>query len=79
MTDAQLRAWWRGRGGSFHGPRVETATMPEAQLLPALRSLMEEKERWEHNAQVYKNALWKACGDDESSVQATIDSQGELR
>lgn len=29
MTDRQLRAEWQNVGGNFHGPNVETATMPE--------------------------------------------------
>jgi len=37
--DAALRKMWELAGGSFHGPRVETGTMPEAQLLPFLRRL----------------------------------------
>lgn len=38
-TDDDLRAKWRAAGGGFHGPHVETGTMPEALLLPFLRSL----------------------------------------
>jgi hypothetical protein len=40
MTDDELRAMWRNAGGHFHGPRIETGTMPEARLLPFLRELM---------------------------------------
>lgn len=40
--DDDLRAWWREQGGRFHGPNVETGTMPEEQLLPALRGLFEQ-------------------------------------
>jgi hypothetical protein len=32
-----------------------------------------------HNEEVLMNALWKACGDDAQVVEATIESQGELR
>jgi len=39
MNDDQLRDLWRKAGGDFHGPIVETGTMPEAKLLPFLRSL----------------------------------------
>ena len=35
-------------------------------------------DRIEHNECVLTNALWKACGDDEDVVNATIASQGEL-
>lgn len=38
-TDFELRERWRAAGGSFHGPCVETGTMPEAQLFPFLRAL----------------------------------------
>ena len=37
--DGDLRAAWRSAGGSFHGPNIETGTMPESDLLPFLRSL----------------------------------------
>jgi len=39
----------------------------------------DERERAKHNEEVLMNALWKACGDDEQLVEATIESQGELR
>ncbi len=39
----------------------------------------DERARLEHNNEVLMNALWKACGDDESVVNATIESQGELK
>jgi hypothetical protein len=39
-TDDELRQMWRGAGGEFHGPNVETGTMPEAALLPFLRKLV---------------------------------------
>ena len=38
-TDEALRTAWRTAGGEFHGPHIETGTMPEAKLLPFLRSL----------------------------------------
>jgi hypothetical protein len=37
-----------------------------------------ERESYEHDIEVLMNALWKACGDDEEVVNATIESQGEL-
>jgi hypothetical protein len=40
MNDAELRALWRKHGGSFHGPRVETATMPEHQWLTFMREIL---------------------------------------
>ncbi len=38
-TDDDLRALWRQAGGQFHGPNIETGTMPESALLPFLRKL----------------------------------------
>lgn len=37
--DDLQRDYWRSKGGDFHGPNVETGTMPEAKLLPLLRTL----------------------------------------
>lgn len=39
-SNVELRGLWYGAGGSFHGPNVETGTMPEEKLLPFLRSLI---------------------------------------
>lgn len=39
-SNVELRGMWHGAGGSFHGPNVETGTMPEAKLLPFLRELV---------------------------------------
>jgi hypothetical protein len=39
-TDGCLREYWRRMGGKFHGPNVETGTMPEAKLLPMLQYLL---------------------------------------
>jgi hypothetical protein len=50
MSDDDLRKLWRAAGGGFHGPHVETGTMPEAELLPFLRKLVmraEQAERFE--------------------------------
>ena len=38
-----------------------------------------ELRRLDHNSRVLTDALWKACGDDEATVNATIESQGELK
>lgn len=43
------------------------------------RQAAAELRRLHHNNQVLKNALWKACGDDQEVVNATIESQGELK
>jgi len=37
-----------------------------------------EREVHEHDMGVLMDALWKACGDDEEVVNATIESQGTL-
>ena len=39
----------------------------------------DELRRLHHNSLVLTDALWKACGDDEEVVNATIESQGELK
>ena len=39
----------------------------------------DEREKAKHNEEVLMNALWKACGDDAQVVEATIESQGELK
>ncbi len=44
MTDDQLRKLWKDAGGSFHGPNIETGSMPEALLLPLLRKLVAKQE-----------------------------------
>jgi hypothetical protein len=41
--------------------------------------ILAEREKAKHNEEVLMNALWKACGDDAQVVEATIDSQGELK
>ncbi|WP_441280622.1 hypothetical protein [Tardiphaga sp. 862_B3_N1_1] len=38
-SDEALRKAWRAAGGDFHGPNIETGTMPEADLLTFLRRL----------------------------------------
>jgi hypothetical protein len=43
------------------------------------REAAAELRRLHHNNQVLKNALWKACGDDEGVVNDTIASEGELK
>lgn len=43
------------------------------------RQAAAELRRLHHNNLVLMDALWKACGDDEEVVNATIESQGELK
>ena len=38
-----------------------------------------ELRRLHYNNQVLKDALWRACGDDEEAVNATIACEGELK
>lgn len=38
-----------------------------------------ELRRLHHNNQVLTDALWKACGDNEATVNDTIAAQGELK
>lgn len=38
-----------------------------------------ELRRLHHNNELLMDALWRACGDDEEVVNATIESQGELK
>ncbi len=37
-----LRHWWRSIGGKIHGPRIETAYIPEAHLLREVTALRNE-------------------------------------
>ena len=51
-----------------------------AKELEAFAKLVASKEReiYDHDMRVLMDALWKACGDDEEVVNATIESQGTL-
>lgn len=40
MTDEELKKMWLDAGGDFHGPNIETGTMPESSLIPFLRDLL---------------------------------------
>lgn len=44
VDDAALRKMWRDAGGEFHGPTIETGTMPENKLLVFLRGLFNRQE-----------------------------------
>lgn len=43
-SDDELREAWRNAGGSFHGPHVETGTMPETELFVFLRGMLKAGE-----------------------------------
>jgi hypothetical protein len=51
----------------------------EATIKRLEAKILAEREKFKHNEEVLMNALWKACGDDEEVVDATIESQGELK
>ncbi len=40
ISDQWLRDKWQQAGGGFHGPHIETATMPEKALFAFLRGLL---------------------------------------
>lgn len=42
-TDNELKVMWYDAGGSFHGPNIETGSMPESKLIPFLRKLIKTK------------------------------------
>lgn len=44
-----------------------------------VKALEAEVERLTHNTRVLTDAVWKACGDDDEVVKATIESQGTLQ
>ncbi len=48
-------------------------------VAPVKEMILAEREKAKHNEEVLMNALWKACGDDAQVVEATIESQGELK
>jgi hypothetical protein len=52
----------------------ETGAFPED-----IKAAADELRRLHDNNEVLMNALWKACGDDEEVVNATIESQGVLK
>lgn len=39
-SDDAIRDLWRNSGGKFHGPHVETGTMPEENLIKFLRTIL---------------------------------------
>ena len=67
MDSNKLRAMWRDAGGSFHGPNIETGTMPESKLLPLLARLAEAE--WERDA--YRAAL-ESIAKEESPARAMV-------
>lgn len=60
------------------GIRTNLAQRSSHTPSPELAAHLEEIRKLRHNIEVLTNALWKSCGDDEDTVNATIDSQGTL-
>jgi hypothetical protein len=54
ITYHELIGLWRAAGGRFHGPNVETGTMPEAMLLPFLQALVGPNQTLEQVAERVK-------------------------
>ena len=73
--------YWSEEEDPKKDPPRWTMVSPLPPLLKAFEALVraDERARLEHNNEVLMNALWKACGDDEQVVNATIESQGELK
>lgn len=63
------------------GFEIDCVSLEWHKRIKAFEALVraDERARLEHNNEVLMNALWKACGDDEETVNATIESQGELK
>lgn len=40
FTDTEIREMWCAWGGSFHGPNVEHATMPETNFLKLMQAIL---------------------------------------
>jgi hypothetical protein len=73
-------------GAHYWAGDVQVRPMRHVQEDHQMKIHLSEKEfleaeikRLEHNEEVLMNALFKACGDDAQVVEATIESQGELK
>jgi hypothetical protein len=71
LSDDELRAMWRKAGGSFHGPNVETGTMPESVLLPFLRALHPQRGSEPLTLSAIE-ALWVEHGLDECDPEGFV-------
>ena len=76
MTQDEIIEMVRGAGKFKDGVFPE----PWIPFFEAFAKLVAAKEReiYDHDTRVLMDALWKACGDDEEVVNATIESQGTL-
>ena len=59
--------------------KLRTTAMPLADLIPLAQQAADEIDRLQHNVQTYKNALWRASGDDEECVDSYVASEGGLK
>jgi hypothetical protein len=57
----------------------EVVAVQFSDALAELSRAEAEVERLCHNNRVLTDAVWKACGDEESAVHDTIASQGDLK
>jgi hypothetical protein len=63
VNNHEIREAWRKAGGSFHGPIVETATMPEAAMFDFVRGLIAAE----------REACAKLCDDKAKTLGARAD------
>jgi hypothetical protein len=77
--DEDFKKWWFNEGSQppYTHHDCEEHTMRMCEIAWA-NGAYKEREAYEHDMEVLMNALWKACGDDEEVVNATIESQGTL-
>ena len=80
MTQDEIIEMARQAGFDCYGKHITWDDVICTDELNAFAELVAAKEReaYEHDMEVLMNALWKACGDDEEVVNATIESQGTL-
>lgn len=64
---------------AFHDHQRHASHETRHDMLVFRDALDAELRRLHHNNQVLKDALWRACGDDEETVNATIACEGELK
>ncbi len=62
VTPETLRQLWRDAGGRFHGPRVETGTMPETLLLAMLAECVPALENAKRTRGSLLSIVWRHQG-----------------
>jgi hypothetical protein len=55
LSDAQIKGMWEAAGGRFHGPNIETATMPEEKMFAFVRQVAARAPQADRSAQVDLN------------------------